>query len=219
MGADICAQEKKVVFDDMGGRFTYETDSALFMSFLEMIPGEIYTESLYIENKSRTAEVDLYFKILPETEEKDGAILDYIFMKIYDGNTPLYDGTAAGQSYEAGYGKSRRKNSRTNLNGQIYLGTYRPGEGRTLSAEVMFSREVPEKYAGITGKNELEFTAVKKERDGEEIIVVPSSVKTGEQNRLWFYIPAAAGSALLIYDTVMKMYKTYKNRVDTVAGT
>lgn len=180
--------EKKLFFEEVNGemRYTPVTEGeSWFMSHLNMMPGESYEDSLQIENRSKKS-YDLYLQVLPRNQEPlPQELLEYIAMKVYQGDQLIYDGTALGKSYPE---------SINDLQQVIPLGNYKPQAEDTLRVELLLHPDTPIEFAGILSNIDWKFMV---EDIPEKPIPakpmpakpLPQPVKTGDlSNSMWYMI-------------------------------
>lgn len=148
----------ELYFEETNGKLVYtpvaNPDGNWFMSDLNMLPGETYTHTLNVESRARNSSAKSYnlsMQAIPLAQDaKTNQLLEYISMKVYNGNELIYDGKASGQSYAR---------SVNDLRQAVRLGTYAAGQRRALRAEVTLDPNTPVEYAGLTTRIDWRFMA------------------------------------------------------------
>ena len=148
---DDSVTQKLLYINERDGKLSYTPATGTenwFMSHLNMLPGESYTDTLNIENRSNKA-VKLYMQVVPrDQEEIPDVLLDYIHMKVYHGTELIYDGTAKGEKFES---------SINNLQDLISLGRYDGGAKKDIRVELTLDKDTPIEFAGHLSKIDWRF--------------------------------------------------------------
>ena len=97
----------------------------VFMKHLDMIPGEKYYDSLFIENGADDKYI-LYFKV----DDKNDDLLNNIVMRIYLNDELIYNGYATGEDYYS---------DGINLRNVICLGYVNPDDEYEMKVETYIS--------------------------------------------------------------------------------
>ncbi len=142
----IYAKDNKLSFKESGNRLYYKSslfDENIFMHHTDMIPGSSYTDTIVIENKTKT-DYKLYLKVV-EKEQSNLAneLLENIEMMIYLDGKLLYEGYAKGLDYNS---------DGINLQNAIYIGEYKIDNISVLEVK---TRLIPE-YSN-TDNNEFSY--------------------------------------------------------------
>ncbi|MFI3206912.1 MAG: hypothetical protein R3Y33_06665, partial [Clostridia bacterium] len=167
-----------------------EPEENWFMSFLNMIPGETYTDSMVISNQSDST-YNIYMQaIIKDTQEEIAEeLLDYIQMTVYYNGEILYTGTAKGDDYA------------NTLFDVIYLGEYLSGDENWLEVILTLDKDIPMEYANILATTDWQFMV---EEDLEATIP-----QTGDVNDFGIYIMLMLVSALGLYICISKIKSSY----------
>jgi len=138
-------KENTLYFEVQNGEMRYspvwDGESNWFMSFLNMMPGERYTDELLIENLSAITH-KLYMQVVPrknQSEQQD-KLLEMIFIKVYYGDALIYSGTASGKEYAGDL---------TTLQNVVFLGDYVPNVKSKIRVELELSKDTPIEYCGL----------------------------------------------------------------------
>ncbi|MDD4849235.1 MAG: BsaA family SipW-dependent biofilm matrix protein, partial [Gemmiger sp.] len=137
--------EKKVYLHNRTGvlQFTPATPGEnWFMSHLNMMPGETYTDTLLVENMT-DIRCKLYLQAIPRNGYTDGLpkdLLERIHMNVYYADALIYDGTALGKEYN-GSGK--------NLQNVVTLGDYAAWKTGKIRVELTLDKNTPISYADL----------------------------------------------------------------------
>lgn len=127
----VIAADKDLYFSEKDGQLYYEsreTDhSSRFLSNDDLKPGEVYTDTMMIRNKTQSV-YQIYLQMHPEeglyTIQKK--LLSLISMKIYSGSTLLYEGTADGITENA---------TPDDITRRVSLGSFAPGASESFRVE------------------------------------------------------------------------------------
>lgn len=125
----VRAESHKITFEEVNHKLVYYSDlyNDKFMSHLDMIPGNTYTDSLMIENDTST-NYTIFLKIETIDQSVDAEeLLDNIMMKLYLDDKIIYNGKAKGLDY---------RNEGINLQDAIMLKTLNKNEKSLLRADI-----------------------------------------------------------------------------------
>ena len=96
------SKENRLMFRDSGNRLFYQSNlfnENIFMHHTDMVPGSSYTDTLVIENKTKT-NYKLYLKVIEQDlSNLANELLDNIKMTIYLDGKLIYEGYAKGLDY------------------------------------------------------------------------------------------------------------------------
>ncbi len=113
------SKENRLMFRDSGNRLFYQSNlfnENIFMHHTDMVPGSSYTDTLVIENKTKT-NYKLYLKVIEQDlSNLANELLDNIKMTIYLDGKLIYEGYAKGLDYNS---------KGINLQNAIYIGEYK----------------------------------------------------------------------------------------------
>lgn len=124
----VYARDNVLHFVEGDDGLYYETqliDEDVFMKHLDMIPNEVYTDSLYIENAAEDRYL-LFFKM----DDVDSELLKNIIMRIYLNDELIYNGLATGEDYYS---------DGIDLRNIVCLGYFNPGEDYEMRVETSLS--------------------------------------------------------------------------------
>lgn len=166
---DDSVKEKKLTLQEKNGKLLWMPSTPTdnwFMSHLNMLPGESYTDSLTIRNQA-SKDYSIYMQIMPRANAKHEAqtelqdkLLKYIQMKIYRDGKLIYDGDVTGD------GGSGRIND---LNDKLYLlGILEEGESSVLKVELTLDKNTPLEYSDLLSRIDWKFKAVQEPSEKEE---------------------------------------------------
>lgn len=147
---DDTVTEKKLYISQSGGVLTFIPDTPdenWFLSYLNMMPGETYTDTLLIENlNSKT--YDLYMQaILKDLDQSALALelLEYITITVTYNGEVIYEGSADGVDVD------------DTLFQVIPLGKYSSGETNQIDVSITLDKDLPIEYAGILATTDWQF--------------------------------------------------------------
>ncbi len=173
---DDSVKQKLLYIDEQNGKLSYTPATGTtnwFMSHLNMLPGESYTDTLNIENRSnKTAEI--FLQIIPRNQaELPDELLDYIKMKVYEGNVLIYDGTAKGGQSSVQLNNSGSLTSSTTGSGDTFtapaagtvnnpqnavsLGRFAPSSKKDIKVELTLDKDIPMEYGGTLSMIDWKF--------------------------------------------------------------
>ena len=113
------SKENRLMFRDSGNRLFYQSNlfnENIFMHHTDMVPGSSYTDTLVIENKTKT-NYKSYLKVIEQDlSNLANELLDNIKMTIYLDGKLIYEGYAKGLDYNS---------KGINLQNAIYIGEYK----------------------------------------------------------------------------------------------
>lgn len=198
--SNVYAKDNRLYFIEDNDKLYYDSksfDEELFMNHTDMLPGEIYTDELILENSSKKT-YTLYFKIKErqQSEEAD-SFLNYIDMNIYLDNELIYSGNIKGNNYED-----------VNLKNAIKLLDIKPNQISNMKVETYLDTSY-DNYNNTTNSYiDFEFYS---QYDKDEEIVEKNEVqliqpKTGDN--IYLYV------GLLIISTLTFIILYYKQRVN-----
>ncbi len=198
--SNVYAKDNRLYFIEDNDKLYYDSksfDEELFMNHIDMLPGEIYTDELILENSSKKT-YTLYFKIKErqQSEEAD-SFLNYIDMNIYLDNELIYSGNIKGNNYED-----------VNLKNAIKLLDIKPNQISNMKVETYLDTSY-DNYNNTTNSYiDFEFYS---QYDKDEVIVEKNEVqliqpKTGDN--IYLYV------GLLIISTLTFIILYYKQRVN-----
>ena len=198
--SNVYAKDNRLYFIEDNDKLYYDSksfDEELFMNHTDMLPGEIYTDELILENSSKKT-YTLYFKIKErqQSEEAD-SFLNYIDMNIYLDNELIYSGNIKGNNYED-----------VNLKNAIKLLDIKPNQISNMKVETYLDTSY-DNYNNTTNSYiDFEFYS---QYDKDEVIVEKNEVqliqpKTGDN--IYLYV------GLLIISTLTFIILYYKQRVN-----
>lgn len=181
---------KKLYLEEKDGVLTYtpsKPEENWFMSHLNMMPGEVYEDTLVIENQTDKS-CKVYLQVVPK-EKQDKLprdLLERIAMKVYNGDKLIYDGTALGKDY---------KGSINDLQEVVLLGEYGGKKSGKLRVELTLDKDTPMTYADQLTQIDWKFI-VEDITDGTK----GSDPKTGDNMNLLLYSAAVlvSGAGLLL---------------------
>ena len=181
---------KKLYLEEKNGVLTYtpsKPEENWFMSHLNMMPGEVYEDTLVIENQTDKS-CKVYLQVVPK-EKQDKLprdLLERIAMKVYNGDKLIYDGTALGKDY---------KGSINDLQEVVLLGEYGGKKSGKLRVELTLDKDTPMTYADQLTQIDWKFI-VEDITDGTK----GSDPKTGDNMNLLLYSAAVlvSGAGLLL---------------------
>ena len=164
--SNVYAKDNRLYFIEDNDKLYYDSksfDEELFMNHTDMLPGEIYTDELILENSSKKT-YTLYFKIKErqQSEEAD-SFLNYIDMNIYLDNELIYSGNIKGNNYEDVNLKNAIKlldikpNQISNMKVETYLDTSYDNYNNTTNSYIDFEfYSQYDKDEVIVEKNEVQ---------------------------------------------------------------
>lgn len=207
--SNVYAKDNRLYFIEDNDKLYYDSksfDEELFMNHTDMLPGEIYTDELILENSSKKT-YTLYFKIKErqQSEEAD-SFLNYIDMNIYLDNELIYSGNIKGNNYEDVNLKNAIKlldikpNQISNMKVETYLDTSYDNYNNTTNSYIDFE------FYSQYDKEETNINT-----NDDEVIVEKSEVqliqpKTGDN--IYLYV------GLLIISSLTFIILYYKQRVN-----
>ena len=146
-------KENTLYFEVLNGEMRYspvwDGERNWFMSFLNMMPGERYADELLIENLSASTH-KLYMQVMPRENqtEQQNKLLELISMKVYNGDTLIYSGTASGKEYA---------NDLPALQDVVFLGDYVPNVKSKIRVELELSKDTPVEYCSLLTMTDWRF--------------------------------------------------------------
>ena len=174
---------KKLYLEERAGVLSY-TPSApgenWFMSHLNMMPGEVYNDTLVIENQTGKR-CRVYMQVVPRVEQDPlpRELLERIAMKVYNGDRLIYNGTALGKDYDG---------SIQSLQRVVLLGDYGGRTSGTLRVELTLDKDTPMKYTGQLAQIDWKFIV--------EAVSTGKNPKTGDSMSLLLYGAVTFASGL-----------------------
>lgn len=182
------------------------TTTDLFGSFKNVMPGDERTETITFKNQANNGSdyVKLTIKGIPHDAKnvpQDQAITDVavmndflaqLHMTVKQGSKVIYDGTPEKQLTEG-----------------VELGTFRKGEGTTLTVTLTVPLELSNAYADMHGEVDWQFIASEFSEGKPPVITPGTLIQTGQMN--WPIIALAAAGVVLI---VLGWIVTRKKRHD-----
>lgn len=185
--------EKILYLSEGDGELLYtpaEPEENWFMSFLNMIPGETYTDSMVISNQSDST-YNIYMQAIIKGEQSEIAeeLLEYIQMTVYYNGEILYSGTAKGEDYQ------------NTLFDVIYLGEYLSGEENMIEVILTLDKDTPIEYSNILATTDWQFMV----EEDVETINVP---QTGDDTSFAMYIILMLLSATGLLICILKIKST-----------
>lgn len=149
---------KKLYISESDGILSYTPsapDENWFMSHLNMLPGETYTDTLEIANYA-SGDYDLYMQaILKDVpDDMQAALLDYITMTVTYNGEVIYQGSAAGEDVS------------DTLFQVIELGEYASGDTNEIQVSLTLDKDLPMDYAGILAATDWQFMVIKQSSGG-----------------------------------------------------
>ncbi len=167
---DVDAEVKnKLYFTEDGKELVYDSgllNKKMFMSHIDLIPNQVNTDLLMIENGSSNS-CELFFRVVDvKQSDKANNLLNFINMKIYIDEELIYDGTVKGNDI---------KGNGVDLKNTISLGTFEPGDVSELKAVTQLSKDYTDPYTEITSNTDWQFYA---QCVGEEVL--PINPNTGD---------------------------------------
>lgn len=95
----VYASNSKIYFTESEGRIYFKDYDGTFMKHTEMLPGNMYTDTLEIENDT-TINYKLFLRLIDSsTSDESSELLDYLNMKIYLDDSLIYEGNSKGLVY------------------------------------------------------------------------------------------------------------------------
>ena len=193
----ISAEPKTLHFEEVGGTLTFTPiksngDEQWFMSFLNMLPGVVHTDSINIENRTNKGQ-NLYMQVLPIESQADhlDEILELINMKVYHGDELIYDGTALGKDYV---------DSKQSLHEVIALGEYQAKSTNNIKVELELDKNVDIERAEHLTEIDWRFMAVEVTDPDEPVVTAtpavttsPTVTTTPNNNQAGNYMPPKTG--------------------------
>ena len=183
---NITTPPKTLYFEEVNGTLTFTPhksvgDDQWFMSFLNMLPGVSYTDSINIENRTNKAQ-NLYMQVIPIADQADhlDELLELIHMKVYHGTELIYDGTALGKDYT---------DSRNNLHEVISLGEYKAKTTNNIKVELELDKDVGMERAEHLTEIDWKFMAV----EVTDPTVTPKPTGIASQPTTPNYMPPKTG--------------------------
>ena len=182
------------------------TTTDLFGSFKNVMPGDERTETITFKNQANNGSdyVKLIIKGISHDAKnvpQDQAITDVavmndflaqLHMTVKQGSKVIYDGTPEKQLTEG-----------------VELGTFKKGEGTTLTVTLTVPLELGNAYADMHGEVDWQFIA-SEFTEGKPPVITPGTlIQTGQMN--WPIIALAAAGVVLI---VLGWIVTRKKRHD-----
>ncbi|WP_409969930.1 BsaA family SipW-dependent biofilm matrix protein [Bengtsoniella intestinalis] len=155
---DDSVTEKKLYISQSGGVLTFVPDAPeenWFLSYLNMMPGETYTDTLLIENLNSST-YSLYMQaILKDTQSQLAEeLLEYITITVTYNGDVIYQGSADGVDVD------------DTLFEVIPLGDYSSGETNQIDVSITLSKDLPIEYAGILATTDWQFMVIHKSSGG-----------------------------------------------------
>ena len=203
--ADIVYQgEKKLVITPKDG---HHTDTDLFGKFKGVMPGDTLTETITFKNESTTSRTDyvkLYIVAVPHGQDNlpvdkehitdvdaMDAFLANFTMTVKQGDTVIFTGKPNEVGTFGGSG--------------CLLGTFRKGEGTTLTVTLALDINADNTVSDREGEVDWKFIAEEyTSTPGKPPVVTPSSPKTGDESNLFLYAGLCAVSMGMIAVLVLK---------------
>ena len=210
--ATITYTGKDYLFDFEPGSEYTETD--LFDNFKNVMPGDILTQKITVTNKATDCDyIKLYMKAKVHDEKANPVsegvaaagetvatmtdFLSHLSMKIYNGNTLLYEASS---------------DELSGLKENVLLGTFRKGESTVLTVELEVPITLGNKYAYRVGEVDWVFQIEafddpetqetqpdESQSDDSEPLTppdYPNNPQTGDTSHLFLYI-VIAGAAII----------------------
>lgn len=183
------------------------TTTDLFGSFKNVMPGDERTETITFKNQANNGSdyVKLIIKGIPHDAEnvpQDQAITDVavmndflaqLHMTVKQGSKVIYDGTPEKQLTEG-----------------VELGTFKKGEGTTLTVTLTAPLELGNAYADMHGEVDWQFIASEFSKGKPPVITPGTLIQTGQLN--WpIAVLAVAGAALIVLGWVAIKKKSRGN--------
>lgn len=209
--SNVYAKDNRLYFIEDNDKLYYDSksfDEELFMNHTDMLPGEMYTDELILENSSKKT-YTLYFKVKErqQSEEAD-SFLNYIDMNIYLDNELIYSGNIKGINYEDVNLKNAIKlldikpNQISNMKVETYLDPSYDNYNNTTNSYIDFE------FYSQYDKEEINTNT---SEDKDEDIIEKNEVqliqpKTGDN--IYIYV------ALLIMSLFILIFIYYKQRVN-----
>lgn len=209
--SNVYAKDNRLYFIEDNDKLYYDSksfDEKLFMNHTDMLPGEMYTDELILENSSKKT-YTLYFKVKErqQSEEAD-SFLNYIDMNIYLDNELIYSGNIKGINYEDVNLKNAIKlldikpNQISNMKVETYLDPSYDNYNNTTNSYIDFE------FYSQYDKEEINTNT---NEDKDEDIIEKNEVqliqpKTGDN--IYIYV------ALLIMSLFILIFIYYKQRVN-----
>ncbi len=181
---------KRLYIWEKDARMHYEPirngDENWFMSFLRMIPGGRYKDSLTIENGSDKP-YDLYMQVIPlEQTDLQDELLELISMEVYYKNNRIYKGKATGRAYSED----------VNMQNVVFLGTYVPGDETEINVTIELSKDTGMEYNNILTKIKWKFMVTKQYIPENPVELSP---QTSDNNVVLIYIILGTASVMLLF--------------------
>lgn len=209
--ADIVYQgEKKLVITPKDG---HHTDTDLFSKFKGVMPGDTLTETIIFKNESTTPRTDyvkLYIVAVPHGQDNlpvdkehitdvdaMNKFLSNFTMTVKQGDTEIFTGKPNEVGTFGGSG--------------CLLGTFRKGEGTTLTVTLTLDINADNSVADREGEVDWKFIAEEYTSGGGKPTVTPGTlIQTGQLN--WpIAVLAAAGGVLIALGWIILRKKRHGN--------
>ncbi|SHJ31058.1 hypothetical protein [Hespellia stercorisuis] len=185
------AEEKKLYFEQQDGNMVWNAEKGSngnwFMRFTNMVPGESYQDNMRIENGSKKT-YDLYFQVIPlEQPELKDELLKKIGMTVTQDGKQIYKGNAAGEE------------GTVDLQGLIYLGTYRPSRESALAVDLTLDAAIGLEYNDLLTQIDWKFMVKEKVDSPKDTPVIEiKPPKTGDTTNINVWALAMLGSLALL---------------------
>lgn len=188
----VFASDNKLFLTMKDNKIYYDQDlynKDLFMTHVDMLPGQSFTDELKIQNGTGIP-LTLYLKVKEKEQSIEAnELLDNILMKIYFNNQVIYDGKVKGLDY---------KSNGVNLQDAVLLKNFEINESADIKVELKLSSEYSNKdfndysYLDWVFYAQFEPTENKPEEPKEEVVVeVVEAPKTGLN---YNYVPVVISS-------------------------
>lgn len=191
-------EQKKLYLEEKDGVLSYTPSLSgenWFMSHLNMMPGEVYEDVLDIENQT-AKRCKVYMQVVPKEEQGKLSyeLLEKISMKVYNGDTLIYDGTALGEKYDG---------SIQDLQKAVLLGEYGAKKVGKLHVVLTLDKDTPMSYADQLAQIDWKFIV--------EDISDQETPETGDRANMLLYGAVALVSGVSICVLVICGFKKRKN--------
>ena len=188
---DYEKKDTEIIFLGSKAGFAVKADQTdLFAGFKNLLPGCGRSQNVIVRNDSEeTAELFLHAKDggqLPMTDSRrrlvDQLLKKYAQIEVREGTRILYRGAARG------------KDTQTSMYGDISLGTFAPGQSKTLQVTLSLSPQMDNRFQKLTGKVTWVFSA----RGEDGGLVQASAPQTGDnaQAGMWTALFLTSGAGL-----------------------
>lgn len=183
--------EKKLYFEERSGTMEWNQDKSenihYFMRFKNMLPGETYFDKMKIENGTRKT-YELFMQTIPlEQTDLADVLLQKIEMKVRQDGQLIYQGNAAGQSFDR---------DASSLLEVVPLGIYAPEKGSKLDVELRLDPNLGIEYSDLLTQIDWKFMVQERPEAPKKPSGEPSADPTVNKKQLKEIKPPKTGDPM-----------------------